>query len=97
MKRHARAAATALKKIGAPVYDHLEGENGAYFIIGAELRDDKDTYYCDYYQYQVKEQLDGNGEIINAFGIREDVHKILSKHSLFAEWINPGQVGVYDA
>lgn len=97
MKSQAQAAAEALKSIGAPVYDHLAGEHGAHFILGAELRDDKDSYFADYYQSEVREHLNKDGKIVNAFGIRQDVIEILEAHGLFAEWINPGQVGVYDA
>lgn len=97
MKRHALKAANALKKINAPVYDHLAGEYGSHFIIGAELRTNDDVRFCDYYQEEIKEGYDINGNIINAFGIRQDVADILKANGLYAEWINPGQVGVYDA
>ena len=94
MKRNARNSFNALKKIEAPVYDHIT-DNGCEFIIGAELRNSDDEYFCDYYQYSLKEYLDKKGNIVNAFGIREDVWKILKKYDLTAEWFNPAQVGIY--
>jgi len=95
MKRNARAAYNALKRLGAPVYDH-DGGQLAHFVIGAELRDSTDQRYCDYYQEEVKEHV-AAGRIVNAFGIRQDVLDILAANGLFAEWINAGMVGVYDA
>lgn len=95
MKRHARKAFTALKKINAPVYDRED--YGAHFIIGGELRDSDDHYFCDYYGEEVKEYVDANGRIVNAFGIRQDVRDILEANGLHAEWINAGMVGVYDS
>lgn len=94
MKRNVKKAINALKKINAPVYDHLAGEYGAYFVIGAELRDCDDVYFCDYYHEEIRESV-VDGKVINAFGIRQDVHEILDANGLYAEWINAGQVGVY--
>lgn len=39
----------------------------------------------------------GDQFIVNAFGVREDVHRILKQHGLQAEWINAAMVGIYDA
>lgn len=97
MKRHAQKAVTELKAINAPVYDHLEGERGVHFIIGGELRTGDDQYFADYYQEQVWEHVDDSGKIVNAFGVRQDVIDILDKYSLFSEWINPAQLGVWDS
>lgn len=94
MKRNTRTAINQLKKINAPVYDHLAGEGGCEFIIGAELRTNDDTLFCDYYQEEVREQV-VDGKVINAFGIRQDVADIIDKNGLFAEWRNPGQVAIY--
>lgn len=94
MKRNARTASNALKKLGAPIYD--SHGYGCHFVIGAELRTSDDTYYADYWQEELKEYRDEAGKIQNAFGIRTDVNEILAKHDLYAEWINAGMVGVYD-
>lgn len=102
-KPHARKAGDELLKLGAPVYFHLAGEHGTHFIIGAELRDSDDRLYCDYYQEEVRERFDredvpvAERKILNVSGIMTEVHDILTKHGLYADWINPGQVGVYDA
>lgn len=96
LEPHARKAFDELVAIDAPVYNHDE-ESGEHFILGAELRDGDDHLFADYYQEEVHEYLDDDsGNIINAFGIREDVRLILDKHNLFGEWINPGQVGIYN-
>lgn len=92
----ARKAIDELKELGAPVYDHLAGENGANFIIGAELRNSEDRYFADYYGEEIREYIDDNGAVINAFGVRQDVIDILDHNNLRSEWINPAQLGVYD-
>lgn len=103
MKRHARNAFDALQKIGAPVTNHCQhGESlsnqwGAHFIISAELRDSNDSLFADYYGEEIIEGYDESGEIVNAFGILESVNVILRDNGLFAEFIDPGTVGVYDA
>lgn len=101
MPKNVLAAADELLVLDAPVYQHLAGEHGSVFIIGGELRDSEDTYFCDYYQETLRERFDRTDipmlerKILNRSGIRTDVHEILDKHGLYAEWINPGQVGVY--
>lgn len=87
-------AVKALKAIDAPVYDHLRGEHGCEFIIGAELRTNDDKLVCDYYQETIKERV-VSGKVINAFGIDQRIHVILARYGLRAEWVNPGQVAVY--
>lgn len=101
MNRNARLAMLALKKLGAPVIDRQE--YNAYFLIGGELRTADDQYFCDYYQEELKEHYHPDDmhldwkerRIENPFGIRTDVHNILKKNGLYAEWINGGLVGVY--
>ena len=99
MKQHARKAFNALKKIGAPVIDHGPGGGGwgEHFILSAELRDRDDAYFADYYTENLKEYVDGNGKLQNPFGIRTDVNDILRANNLYAEWIDPGTVGIYDS
>jgi hypothetical protein len=93
MKRNARKAFTALKKLGAPVYDRPS--ESAEFILGAELRTKDDTYFADYYREELREYRDETGKIQNPFGIRTDVNDILTENGLMAEWINGGMVGIY--
>lgn len=100
-KRNTRKAITALKKINAPVYDHLAGVHGCEFIIGGELRTNDDEYFADYYQETIRERWDrtdvpiSERRVINAFGVRQDVVDILDANGLWSEWINAGQLGIY--
>jgi hypothetical protein len=96
MKANTKLAVAALNAINAPVYDHLAGENGCEFIIGAELRDNNDVLFADYYQTDIREAVVG-GKITNAFGVRQDVTDILEANGLWSEWVNPGQLAVYQA
>jgi len=99
MKRNARKAFTALKKLDAPVFDHGSPGNqwGAHFILGAERRTGDDRLFADRYGEEFKEQYTEDGVIINAFGIRQDVIDILQANDLYAEWIDAGTVGIYSA
>ncbi len=104
MKRHARNAFDALRKIDAPVINHcengesLEDQWGAHFILSAEDRDSNGLLFADYYAEEIREETDAeSGLILNAFGVREDVAEILRANSLFAEFIDPGTIGIYDA
>jgi|TARA_Y100000310_G_C20698487_1_gene827449 hypothetical protein len=97
LPQHARRAFTALVAIDAPVYNHGPDNGTEHFILGAELRDGDDKYFADYYQNELREYIDESGRIHNAFGIHDAVHAILDKYGLYAEWINPGQMGIYDA
>jgi hypothetical protein len=96
LPKHVRLAFNALVRLDAPVYNHGPDDGPEYFIIGAELRDDDDVLFADYYGKEIKEFIDNEGVIHHAFGVRDDVHKILNKYNLFSEWMNPGQLGVYD-
>ena len=87
MTRNHRLAFNALKKIGAPVYERSDIEN---FQISAEgIYDDydRDTLWADYY--------DGRNIPGWNFGINPLIDDILAKYDLHAEWINPGEIGVY--
>jgi len=83
MKRQFRNAYNALKKLGVPVYvrDDMNGR----FQISAEA---PDSYkWADYYAY-ARDNWD--------FGVNPIVDKVLKKYGLFSEWINPGELGVYE-
>ena len=87
MTRNHRLAFNALKKIGCPVYERSDIEN---FQISAEgIYDDydRDTLWADYY--------DGRNIPGWDFGINPLISDILAKYGLHAEWINPGEIGVY--
>lgn len=97
MKSNARKAFTALKNLGVTV---IESDDYGHFVISGE--DGKG--FADYYQEYTREHYHPDDtdlphaarRIENAFGIRTDVNKILDKHGLYAEWIDPGTLGVYD-
>jgi hypothetical protein len=86
MKRNARSAFNALKKIGAPVYEGKDW-GGEYFILSAE--ENEKEIWADYY--------DGMNIPGWLFGVNPKVTKVLDKFGLVAEWINPGVLRVYDA
>ena len=82
MKRDYRNALTALTKLGVPTYQRSDME---HFAISAE---DADSYkFCDYYAY-MREDWE--------FGVSPVITKTLAKYNLHAEWINPGELGVYE-
>jgi len=84
MKKHYRKAFNALKKIGAPVIEG--GYNGEdTFRISAE-DNTGDKTWADYHD-----------QAIGLFGVCDEITNILKENKLFAEWINPGVLGVYDA
>ena len=94
MKRNARKAFTELKKKNAKVFEN-GADYGAHFIISAE--DNYPVPVADYYNEVLREYVDETGKIQNAGSIATFVNDILAKNGLYAEWINPGMVGVYDA
>ena len=106
MKRHARNAFNALKKIGAPVFDKYDNgsplESG-HFAISGELAGRDDYYYAgskdvapdgrdwaDYYSEDYKEEW-------SRFGVHNAINEILDKHGLYHEWYDGGSLRVYDA
>lgn len=81
MKQNFRLAFNALKKLGVPVYvrDDMDGR----FQISAE---EPDSYkWANYYESPSSW----------AFGVNPQVESTLAKYGLFSEWINPGELGVY--
>jgi len=83
MKRTYIKAYNALKKLGVPVYvrDDMDGR----FQISAE---EPDSYkWADYYATY------NPGWI---FGVNPKIDAVLSKCGLHSEWINPGELGVYE-
>ena len=98
MKRNARKAFTALKKLGVTVFVHDDPENmwNAEFIISGEHGDKNGMLWCDYWQEYRRENLDEKtGKILNSFGIATEIHDILKKNDMMAEWIDGGTVGAY--
>ena len=87
-----------LSNRGVHVIDHGDRDDqwGAHFLVGCEMRTSDDDPVGDYYQEFLREYVDGNGVIQNAFGIRTWVNDLLERNNLFAEWINAAVFGVYD-
>jgi hypothetical protein len=82
MKRNYRNALNALTKLGVPTYQRSDME---HFAISAE---DADSYkFCDYYAYMRDDW---------EFGVSPAITETLGKYGLHAEWINPGELGVYE-
>jgi hypothetical protein len=82
MKRNYRNALNALKKLGVPTYQRSDME---HFAISAE---DAESYkFCDYYAY-MREDWE--------FGVSPVITETLAKYDLHAEWINAGELGVYE-
>jgi len=93
MKRAHRLAFNALKKIGAPVYERGDIEN---FQISAEGLSSRSAYegYKDYIMwasFYAGPDLDSW-----EFGINPLITDTLKRYGLHAEWINPGEIGVYE-
>lgn len=85
---HKKKAFNALKRMECPVF----WDDGAdYFRISGEHNFDPeygDALWADFYDAQCIEGFD--------FGVSPRITKILDKNNLFAEWINAGELGVYD-
>ena len=78
-----RKAFNALKKMGVPVYvrEDMDGR----FQISAECAESE--RWVSY--YACPESW--------VFGVHPKLDHTLREHGLFAEWINPGELGVYPA
>jgi hypothetical protein len=84
MKRAYRNAFNALYKLGLGdmLYERSDIKN---FAISAEA---PISYkFCDYYAY-MREDWE--------FGVSPVITNTLAKYGLHAEWINPGELGVYE-
>jgi hypothetical protein len=84
MRKQYRLAFNALKKLGVPVYER-EDMDGR-FQISAE---DPESYkFLDYYEGYLMPDWD--------FGVSPTIEKTLAKYGLHSEWINAGELGVYE-
>jgi hypothetical protein len=84
MKRKFKKAYTALKKIGAPVFENEDMERDGNFGLSAE--DNVDRVWADYYR-EFGWPVDG---------IDAEVLKIVDKNGLYFEWQNPGVLYAYE-
>lgn len=87
MTRNHRLAFNALKKIGAPVYERSDIENFQISAEGILGEYNRDIMWADYYSGMNIPDWD--------FGVNPLITNILRKYGLHAEWINPGELGVY--
>lgn len=81
MRVNFRKAFDALAKLGVPVYERSDMDGR--FQISAE--DPESSQWCDYY----------DSPCDWVFGVNPKLNQVLDKHGLYAEWINPGELGVY--
>jgi hypothetical protein len=70
------------------VYERSDIENFQISAEGIAGNYDRDTCWADYY--------DGRNIPDWEFGVNPLITETLSKYGLHAEWINPGELGVYE-
>ena len=80
MKKNYRTACDQLKKLGVTVYEDDDG-----FRISGE--DNYPEVWADYY-------CEFGNVVLDDFGVNHRINAILEKQGLFAEWVNPGVLGV---
>ena len=95
MKKNARLAFNALKKIGCPVYEGTWDGDDDYFRISAE-ENYGDDLWADYY-IMTDGGYDGGIEGMDDFGVNEKINAILKKYRLTCEWANAAVLDVYPA
>lgn len=84
MRPKFRTAFAKLRDMGVPVYQHPE--DAGNFSIDAEA--DGADRWVDYYGNPVRAEL--------VFGVHIDLERELQNRHLFAEWVNPGRLAVYE-
>lgn len=82
MKAKYQKAFDALKTLGVPVYEHAD-DNGNFSI---DAEDPKADDFVGYYATQPDW----------IFGVHPAVNTTLRNFGLFAEWVNPGRLSVYE-
>jgi hypothetical protein len=84
----ALSAAAALEKMGVPLLDGGNWSSGSLFEISAESGRWAGNGYpwADYYNE--------NDDLMD-LGVNRVLVAKLKEHGLYAEWINPGVLGVY--
>lgn len=73
-----------LKAMGVPVYSHPDDIGN--FSINAEAPEAE--AWVDYHDNPYREEL--------VFGVHIDLERELQNRGLFAEWVNPGRLAVYE-
>ena len=82
MKRQYRLAFNALKKMGVPVYER-DDMNGRFQISAEEPNS---CEWCSFYSRNPDWD----------FGVNPKIEEVLAKYGLHSEWINGGELGVYE-
>ena len=85
MKRAYIKAFNALKKLGVPVYEH--GDDNGNFSISAE--DENSELWVNYYAGC------GSFDFWGGDNVSPKLTKVLDNCKLYAEWVNPGRLSVY--
>jgi hypothetical protein len=85
MKKPYKQAYQALKVMGVPVFTNEDHDRLGNFSINAETSEGH--RWADYY---VSPQS-------WVFGVSPELETVLNQFGLFAEWQNPGCLGVYEA
>lgn len=86
MKRPYCYAFKALEKIGCPVFENYDDAELGNFKISAEQNSDE--CWADYYSGMYYPDF--------VFGVNPKIVEILKKYGLYAQWENPGCLGVYE-
>lgn len=84
MKANYRKAFNALKKMGVPVYVHVDAPK--HFDISAE--DPNSDEFVNYFDGYLFDDW--------VFGVCPQVYEVLRKNGLFAEWVNPAHLRVFE-
>jgi hypothetical protein len=84
MKRQYIKAFNTLKKLGVPVYEHSDDQGN--FSISTEVSTDE--LWANYY--------DGWSIPGWEFWVNPKITETLRNLGLFAEWVNPGRLSVYE-
>lgn len=90
MKKNARLAFNALKKMGCPVYEGTWDGDEDYFRISGE--NNYDEIWADYW-FMGRGAVEG----LDEFGVSNKINAVLDKYRLYCEWANPGVLDVCDA
>lgn len=79
------AAYNTLKVMGVPVFRNADHAEAGNFGINAEA--ESAAQWVNYY---------APNQTGWSFGVSPVIDEVLGAHGLFAEWINPGCLGVYE-
>ena len=88
MKRAYIKAYNKLKKMGVPVFVHIDSDiRDGGFSISAE--EENSEMWVNYYAGC------GSFDFWGGDNVNPKLTDVLDKHKLYAEWVNPGMLSVY--